>query len=37
VNKIIKIVVIILVLVMAVAVVHQLPDFESLMRKIHGG
>jgi hypothetical protein len=37
VNKAIKIVLIILVLAMAVAVVRHLPDFESVMRKIHGG
>jgi hypothetical protein len=37
VNKAIKIVIVILVAASLLILVHHLPTFEGLMRKIHGG
>jgi hypothetical protein len=36
-NRTIKIVVIVLLAASAIVLAHHLPDFEGLMRRIHGG
>jgi hypothetical protein len=36
VKKIIKIVVVVLIVAVVVVVIHHLPNFETLVRKIHG-